>query len=231
MSQRHHRSRSTSAERMENDLNRSINKSFRESPAEVTRSSRADSCGPSQGTSTQPKKAIAVQGPADERNAAKAGPIAPLQEGPAGGSCVDKRGGEDLCDLAHGADYGGYSPTKHNSSMVDDDEAAARLEYEYQRVQRQSSRTHSHRDSGGRPRSGVRGQQPSRSSLDCRPRERDSSHARFEDVLTRMERQLAASTSAMAKMTAAHASSSGPGEYISLLLELFKSRLYCSNFT
>jgi len=46
-----------------------------------------------------------------------------------------------------------------------------------------------------------------------------------------MERQLAASTSAIAKMTAAHASPSGPGEYISLLLfELLKYRLYCSNF-
>jgi hypothetical protein len=162
-----------------------------------------------------------MQGPSKEGNAATAGPIAAQsQEGPADGSCVDGRGGEALNDLVHGADYGGYTPTRVNSSLVDDDEAAARLEYQYQHEQRQSSRTHSHRDTGGRPRSGVRGQQPSRSSLDDRQRECQSSHSytRMEDVMTRMERQLAASTSAMAKMTAAHASPSGPGEYISLLL-------------
>jgi hypothetical protein len=161
-----------------------------------------------------------MQGPSGEGNAAKAGPIAPQQEGPAGGSCVDERGGEVLRDLVHGADYGGFTPTRVNSSLVDDDEAAARLEWQYQSTLRQSSRTHSHRGSDGRPSSGVRGQQPSRSSLDNRQRENLSSrdYDRFEDVMTRMERQLAASTSAMAKMTAAHASTSGPGEYISLLL-------------
>jgi len=222
MSKRHHSSHHSRSERIEEDLNKS---SFRESgslsgwptPEKAPRTSRADSCGPSQGTSAQPQKAIPVmQGPSKEGNAATVGPIAAQsQEGPAEGPCVDERGGEALCDFVHGADYGGYTPTRVNSSLVDDGEAAARLEWHYQHAQRQSSRTHSHRDTGGRPRSGVRGQAP-RSSLDDRQRESQSS--RFEDVMSRMERQLAASTSAMAKMTAAHASTSGPGEYISLLL-------------
>jgi hypothetical protein len=85
MSQRRHRSRSTSAERMENDLNRSINKSFRESPAEVTRSSRADSCGPSQGTSTQPKKAIPVQVRPTIETLLRQGPSRPIKRGRQGG--------------------------------------------------------------------------------------------------------------------------------------------------
>jgi hypothetical protein len=218
-----HRSRS---ERMEEDLNRS---SFRGTPGDLAgwptperapRTSRADSCEPSQGPA-QPQKAIPVnQEQPKEGNAAKAGPgAAPSQVGQAVGSCVDGRGGEAQNDLVHGASYGGFSPTRKNSSLVDDDEAAARLEYQYQKVQRQASRTSSHGDTGGRPRSGVRGDAP-RSSLDDRQGESRSSHAfgHMEDVLSRMERQLAASTAAIAKMTATHASPSGPGEYISFLL-------------
>jgi hypothetical protein len=223
MAKRH----SSRSERMEDDLNRS---SFRDSgglsgwptPEKAPRTSRADSCGPSQGTSAQPQKAIPVneQGPPKEGNAATVGPVAAQsQEGLADGSCVDGRGGEANNDLVHGAEYGGFTPTRLNSSLVDDDEAAARLEWHYQNTQRQTSRTHSHRDTGGRPRSGVRGDAP-RSSLDDRQGESQSSTVfqRMEGVMTRMERQLAASTSAIAKMTAAHASPSGPGEYISFLL-------------
>jgi hypothetical protein len=217
-----HASRS---ERMEDDLNRS---SFRDSgglsgwptPEKAPRTSRADSCEPSQGPA-QPQKVIPVnQEQPKEGNAAEAGPgAAPSQVGPAVGSCVDGRGGEAVQGLVHGADYGGFTPTRTNSSLVDDDEAAARLEWQYQHSLRQASRTHSHRDTGGRPRSGVRGDAP-RSSLDDRQGESRSSHAfgRMEDVMSRMERQLAASTAAIAKMTAAHASPSGPGEYISFLL-------------
>jgi hypothetical protein len=112
---------------MEDDLNRS---SFREAP----RSSRADSCGPSQGSSTQPQKAIPVskQGPSKEGNAATVGSVATQsQEGSAVGSHVDERGGEVVNDLVHGADYGGFTPTRINSSLVDDEVAAARLEYQY----------------------------------------------------------------------------------------------------
>jgi hypothetical protein len=208
---------------MEDDLNRS---SYNESgglsgwptPERAPRTSRADSCEP---TPAQPQKAIPVnQGPPKEGNAAKAGPVAASsQVGPADGSCVDGRGGEAVQGLVHGANYGGSLPTRLNSSLVDDDEAAARLEYEYQHVQRQASRTHSHRDAGGRPRSGVQGDAP-RSSLDGRQGESQSSRdsTQMMDVMARMERQLAASTSAIAKLTAAHASSSGPGEYISFLL-------------
>jgi hypothetical protein len=232
---------------MEEDLNKT---SFRgtgdlagwPTPERAPRTSRADSCEPSQGTepycpeeSSQPQVAIPVinQGPPKEGNAAKVGPVAAQthQAGPADGSCVDERGGE-VEDLVHGADYGGLLSTHVNSSLVDDAEAAARSEYHYQKVQRQASRTHSHGDTGGRPRSGVQGSTP-RSSLDGRQGESQSSHVlqRMEGVMTRMERQLAASTSAIASMSAAHALSSGPGEYISFLsFELLKYRLYCSNF-
>jgi hypothetical protein len=223
MDKQHHHSSRSRSERMEDDLNRSsYNKSGSLSgwptPDKAPRTSRADSCGPSP---AQPQKAIPViQDPPKEGNAAKAGPVAaPSQVGPADGFCVDGQGGEAQNDLVHGASYGGLTPTRKNSSLVDDDEAAARLEWEYQSVQRQASRTHSHRDTGGRPRSGVWGYVP-RSSLDDRQGESRSSRetTHMMDVMTRMERQLAASTAAIATMTAAHASTSGPGEYISFLL-------------
>ena len=222
-SKRHRHSSRSRSERMEDDLNRSsYNRSGGLSgwptPDPAPRTSRADSCGPSP---AQPQKAIPVnQELPKEGNVAKAVPVtAPSQVGPADGLCVDGRGGEAQNDLVHGASYGGLTPTRRNSSMVDDDEAAARLEYNYQSVQRQASRTHSHRDTGGRSRSGVRGYAP-RASLDDRQGESRSSRAdkHMEGVLARMERQLAASTAAIATMTAAHAASSGPGEYISLLL-------------
>jgi hypothetical protein len=222
MASKRHASRS---ERMEENLNRS---SFKESgglsgyptPERAPRTNRADSCEPTQGTA-QPQKAIpADQGQPTEENVAITGPgAAPSQVGPAVGPCVDARGGEAPNDLVHGASYGGITPLRKNSSLVDDEEAAARLEYQYQQVQRQSSRTHSHRDTGGRPRSGVQGDAP-RSSPDHRQGESQSSHSssRMEAVMARMEAQLAASTAAIAKMTAANASTSGPGECISFLL-------------
>jgi hypothetical protein len=219
---------------MEEELN---NTSFRgtgdlagwPTPERAPRTSRADSCEPSQGTEpycpeepAQPQVAIPVinQGPPKEGNAANGGPVAAQtnQAGPADRGCVDERGGEAE-GLVHGAGYGGLLSTHANSSLVDDDEAAARSEWRYQKSLRQASRTHSHGDTSGRPRSGVRGAAP-RSSLDGRQGESQSSHVlqRMEGVMTRMERQLAASTSAMASMSAAHALPSGPGEYISFLL-------------
>jgi hypothetical protein len=209
---------------MEDDLNRS---SYTKSgglsgwptPEKAPRTSRADSCDPSP---AQPSKAIpAQQGLPKEGDAAKAGPdAAPSQKGPAVRACADGSGGEVQNDLVHGASYGGLTPTRKNSTLVDDDEVAARLEWAYQHTLRQSSRTHSHRDTGGRPRSGDRGYVPRSSHDPLRQGEsqssRDSSH--LLDVMARMERQLVASTAAIATMTAAHASTSGPGEYISFLL-------------
>jgi len=224
MSSKHHHSSRSRSERMEEDLNRSSyndsgNLSGWPTPDKAPHTSRADSCDPSP---AQPQKAIpAVQDPLNEGNAAKAGPLAaPLQVGPADGLCVGGLGGEAQNDLVHGAAYGGLTPTRKNSSLVDDTEADARLEYRYQNEQRQSSRTHSHRDTGGRPSSGVRGYVP-RSSLDpCRQGKSRSSREQTHmmDVMARMERQLVASTAAIATMTAAHASTSGPGEFISFLL-------------
>jgi hypothetical protein len=188
-----------------------------DTPVKIPHTSRADSCDPP----AQPKKAIpAVQGLPKEGLAAKAGSgAAPSQVGSAAVPCDGGRGGEAPSDLVHGASYGGMTPTRKNSSLVDDDVLAARLEYRYQQVQRQATRTHSHRDTDGRSRSGVRGYAP-RTSLDDRQRESQSSrdNSLMEDVLARMERQLAASTDAIAKMTATNAASSGPGEYISLFL-------------
>jgi hypothetical protein len=141
-----HASRS---ERMEDDLNRS---SFRESgglsgwptPEKAPRTSRADSCGPSQGTSAQPQKAIPVkQGPPKKGNAATVGPIAAQsQEGPAEGSYVDGRGGEaamtSCTELTMGAtrppesERGGPPPAALSSSQVTDEEADASSEWRYQ---------------------------------------------------------------------------------------------------
>jgi hypothetical protein len=222
---------------MEDDLNRS---SFRDSgelagrptPERAPRTSRADSCEPSQGAepycpeaSAQPQVAIPViinQGPPQEGNAAKEGPVAApsLQAGPADGSYADVQGGEAE-GFVHGADYGGYLPTYINSSLVCDDEAAARSEWRYQKSLRQSSRTSTHEDTCGRPRSGVRGSTP-RSSFDSRQGKSQSSQVlqRIEGVMTRMERQFAASTSAFASLSAAHAMPSDPGEFISFIFIL-----------
>ena len=222
--EKQHRSSRSKSERMEEDLNKSSFNSLGDlsgwPPQEAPRSSRADSCGPSP---AQPQKAIPVgQDPPKQGNAAKGSPVAalPSKEGPADRGCVDGRGGEVPMDLVHGASYGGYTPTRKNSSLVDDEEAAARLEWLFQHRQRQASnRTHSHRDTSGRPRSGDRGYVP-RSSLDpLRQGESQSSRERSHmmGVMARMEKQLAASTAAIATISAAQASTSGPGEYISLL--------------
>jgi hypothetical protein len=211
---------------MEDDLNKSSYNvesgllSGWPTPDQVPRTSRADSCDP---IPAQSQQTIPVsKGPPKEGTAAKAGPVAaPSQVGPAEVPCVGGQGGEVPSGLVYGAAWGGaaLAPTRKHSSWVADDEAAARLEWEGQSSQRQSSRTHSHRDTGGRSRSGERGYVP-RASLDDRQGESRSSRAdkHMEGVLARMERQLAASTAAIATMTAAHAASSGPGEYISLLL-------------
>jgi hypothetical protein len=231
---------------MEDDLNRS---SFRDSgdlagwptPERAPRTSRADSCEP-QGVepycpeaSSQPLVAIPVinQEPPKEGDAAKEGPVAAPsnQGGLADSFYADERGGETE-GLVHGAEYGGSLPTKFSSSRVTDEEAAARSEWRYQKPLRQSSRTSAYGDTCGRPSPGARGSTP-RSSLDYRQGESQSSHVlqRIEGVMSRMEKQFAASTSAFASL-AAHVAPSAPGEFISFHfhLELSKYRLYCSNF-
>jgi hypothetical protein len=230
---RHHSSRRS--KRMEEDLNRS---SFRDSgelagrptPQRAPHTSRADSCEP-QGAepycpeaSTQPIGAIPVinQGPPPEGDAAKEGPVAApsTQGGPADGSYVDERGGEAE-GFVHGAEYGGFLPTQFNSSLVNDEEAAARLEYRYQKVLRQTSRTSAYGDTCGRPSSGARGSTP-RSSFDYRQGESQSSQVlqRIEGVMMRMEQQFAASTSAFASMAAAQVMPSVPGEFLSFIFIL-----------
>jgi len=223
MSSKRHPSKSA---RMEEDLNKT---SFKSSgglsgyptPERAPHTGRADSCGPTQGSASPPREAAKDdQSRPKKGSAASTGPgAAPSQVGPAVGPRVVARGGEAANDLVHGASYGGFTPLRKNSSMVDDEEADARLEYQFQKVQRQASRAHSHRDTSGRPRSGVQGAAP-RSSPDRRRGENQSSHAsaRMEAVMTRMEEQLAASTAAIAKLTVTNASSSGPGECISFLL-------------
>jgi hypothetical protein len=221
---------------MEEELNRT---SFRDSgelagrptPERAPHTSMADSCEPLGAepycpeASAQPHGAIPViitQVPPKEGDAAKEGPVTAFftQAGPADGSYVDVRGGEAE-GFVHGAEYGGYLPTQFNSSLVNDEEAAARSEYRYQKVLRQSSRTSAYGDTCGRPSSGARGSSP-RSSFDSRQGESQSSQVlqRIEGVMTRMERQFAASTSAFASMAAAHVMPSDPGEFLSFIFIL-----------
>ena len=239
---RHSSSHRSKSERMRESLNRS---SFRgtdgeydsagwPTPERAPRTARADSCGPSQGAipchegSSQPYVAIADfnQDLPGEVHVASAGPVAApdqatTSKGQQSGPRVGGRDGEaESNSLVHGAGYGGYVPTRTNSSLVADEEAAARLEWCYQKLLRQSSRTHSHGDMGGRPKgSGVQGQPP-RSFLDDRPGESQSAtvYNNMQTLMERMGQQLAASTTAMASMKAAHESSSGSGEYIFSLL-------------
>jgi hypothetical protein len=235
----HHRShKHKSSRRMEEDLNRS---SFRNSgdsagrppPEKVPRTSGADSCVPPRGdepyyhreASAQPQSgnessfgAIPVitnsQVPPQEENAA---PVA--SEQPSDGSYADERGA-DPTRYEHGADYGGYVTTKFNS-LVNDSEAASRSEYRYQQVQGQASRTPAYGDPCGRPRSSARSS-TLRTSFDSREGESQSLQVlgRIEDVMTKMERHFAASTSAQATSSTAHSTPSSPGEFHSFIFIL-----------
>jgi hypothetical protein len=223
---------------MRESLNRSSFRGAEDSagwptPDRAPRTARADSCGPSQGAipchegSSQPPVAIPDidQDLPKEAHVTSVGPVAAQDQattstGQQSGPRVGERDGEAGYSLVHGAGYGGFVPTRTNSSLVDDEEAAARLEWCYQRLQRQSSRTHSHGDMGGRPTcSGAQGQPPW-TFLDDRPGESHSATVfnSMETLMERMGRQLAASTSAMASMKAAHDSSSGSGECIFSIL-------------
>jgi hypothetical protein len=140
-----------------------------------------------------------MQGPSKEGNAAKAGPgAAPLQEGPAAVPCVDERGGEVLSGLVCGAECCGSPPTLHSIRLRSRTRRTAPDRSGDTKTTASVLRDGTHRDTCGRPRSGVRGYAP-RASLDGRQRESQFSHVlqRMKGVLMRMERQLAA--------TAAHA--------------------------
>ena len=143
-----------------------------------------------------------MQGPSKEGNAAKTGPsAAPSQEGPAAGpvSIRGRRGpkwprlrSRMLWFTAHIA---------FNSSRVMDEEDGARSGGDT-KTTASVLRVGAHRDTCGRPRSGVPGVRllaNHRASLDGRQRESQFSHVlqRMKGVLMRMEHLLAA--------TAAHA--------------------------
>jgi hypothetical protein len=240
MSEKRHRSSShrSRSERMRESLDRTSFRGTEDSagwptPERAPRTARADSCGPSQGAipchegSSQPPVAIPDinQGLSTEVHVASAGPVAAQDQattstGQQSGPRVGERDGEADNSLVHGAGYGGFVPTRTNSSLVADEEAAARLEWCFQKLQRQSSRTHSHGDMGGSPKcSGAQGQPP-RTFLDDRPGESHSAtiYNNMQTLMERMGQQLAASTSAMASMKAAHDLSSGSGEYIFSIL-------------
>jgi hypothetical protein len=77
------------------------------------------------------------------------GNAAPVADAPAGpfydGSHADMRGAVPT-GYKHGANYGAYLATGFNSSLVDDGEAASRVEYRYQQVQGHASRTPAYGD-------------------------------------------------------------------------------------
>jgi hypothetical protein len=238
----HHRAhKHKSSRRMEEDLNRS---SFRSSgdlagrppPEKVPRTSRAESSAPPKGdepyynreASAQPQSggvashgAIPViinQAPPQEGNAAHT--VVAAIDQPTDGSYANERG-VDPEGFELGADYGGYVATNFNSSLVSDSEAASRSEYRYQQVQGQASRTSAYGDPCGRPRSSVQSK-TLRTSFDSRQGESQSLQVlgHIEDVMTRMERQFSASTTAIASLSAAHSMPSSPGEFHSFIFIL-----------
>jgi hypothetical protein len=123
----------------------------------------------------------------------------------------------------HGASYGGHLTTGLNSSLVDDDEAASRAEYIYQQqhVQRQASRTLAYGEASACPRPNVRSTSL-RTSFDSREGESQSSHAleRIEGIMARMEKHLAASTSAPATSSATQSAPFYSGEFHSFIFTL-----------
>jgi hypothetical protein len=223
---------SKSSRRMEDDLNRSSFRSGdaagRPPPEKVPRTSRADLCVPPKGNepyfqreaSAQPQAGnetshgaipVLTQIPPQEGIAA---PVDPVSEGLLhDGSIADARGA-DPEGFEHGADYGGRVATHFNSSLVNDAEAASRVEYRYQQVQEHASRTPAYGDPYGHPRPSVQSTSL-RTSYASREGESQSLQVlgRIEDVMARMEHHLAASTPAQATSSAARSTLSNPGEF------------------
>jgi hypothetical protein len=209
----------SSSRRMEEDLNRS---SFRHSgdsggrppPEKVPRTSGADPCPAPKGSEHSRKSSsqshsghvssgtipvIITQGPPQEGHAAAVA-SAPANGQPGDGSNDGKRGANPT-GFEHGADYGGQLTTRKNSSLVDDAEAASRVEYRYQQVQGHASRTPAYKDPFFCPTSPSGRKSSLRSSFDGREGESQSAQAlqRMEGIMARLEQHLVASTSASSK--------------------------------
>jgi hypothetical protein len=234
----HKHKHSKSSRRMEEDLNRSSFRSSGESagrppPDKVPHTSGADTCTPPKGkepyyqreVSAQPhsghKKssqgAIPViistkQVPPQEGSAASVASV-PAKGQPEDWSIAGERG-VDPEGFEHGTDYGGQLATLYNSSLVNDDEAASRVEYRYQNVQGHASRTSAYGDPYGCPRPSARSSSL-RASFDSREGESQSTQAleRIEGIMARMEQHLAASTSAQATSSASASTPSSSGEF------------------
>jgi hypothetical protein len=218
---RHHES---SSRRMEEELNRS---SFRKSgdlagrlpPDKVPRTSGADPCVLPQGNEPYCQREPSAKPHSGHESSHGAIPVivstqAPPQEdfaaavasvhATSGDESNTGVRGADPEGLVHGAEYGGQLATRFNSSLVDDEEAASRVEYRYQQVQGHASRTQAYSDPYGRPTSPNVRRSSLRASFDNREGESQSLQVfgHIEDVLARMEQHLAASTSAQASSSA-----------------------------
>jgi hypothetical protein len=113
----------------------------------------------------------------------------------------------------YGERYGGRLFTRFNSSLVDDEEADARVEWLYQ-GQRQASRVPPYEGPYTHPFPSARGG-GLRASFDDRQRESQAIPAfdHIEKVMERMERHLAASTSASMASSAQHHALPGQGKF------------------
>jgi hypothetical protein len=141
---------------------RSGNAARRPPPEKVPRTSGVDPCVPPRGNKPYFQREASAQPQAGNETSHGAIPVLllvgnesgqvaptqiPPQEGNAApvdqvsasgqlfdGSYANSRGA-DPTGYEHGADYGGYVTTNFNSSLVNDNEAASRAEYRYQRGQ------------------------------------------------------------------------------------------------
>jgi hypothetical protein len=237
-SDRRHKDKRSSSRRMEEDLNRS---SFRQSgesagrppPDKVPRTSGADPCVAHKGTehpssrrsekksSSQSHSAcepggtipgfVASQGPLQGDISAAAVASAPASGQPSVGPNVGERGAGPS-GHEHGADYGGQLATRKNSSLVDDAEAASRVEYRYQQVRGHASRTPAYSNPFPRSHSPSARSGSVRAPLDSREGESQSSLViqRMDGFMSRLEQLFAASTSAPSKPVS---TSSPTGEF------------------
>jgi hypothetical protein len=234
--ERRHKNKRSSSRRMEEDLNRS---SFRQSgesegrpsPDKVPRTSGADSCAAPKGTElsrrSDTKKSssqshsgcepggtipvIVSQGPPQGKSSAAAVASVPASGQPGVGPNVGERGAGPS-GYEHGADYGGQLTTRKNSTLVNDAEAASRVEYRYQQVRVHASRTPAYTDPFPRPHSPSARTSSVRAPLDSREGESQSTQVlqRMDGFMARLEQLFAASTSAPSKP----ASTSSPaGEF------------------
>jgi hypothetical protein len=171
---------------------------------------------------------VSKQGPPQGDSAAAVASV-PYSGHSGGGSYAGERG-DGPEGLEHGADYGGRLTTCLNSSLVNDDEAASRVEYRYQKVRGHASRASTYGGPYGSPVPSGR-----RSSLhpsfDSREGESQSLQVfgRIEDVLAKMERHLAASASAQATPSASTSTPPSSGEFSFIHLH-FELLIFACNY-